>query len=158
MPKVAEDPVKKFLRKINIDPITSCWNWAGSLNWDGYAQDNIGSRTDNSRRTVRVSRFLFEYFKYKIPNELELDHIICNNRKCVNPDHVKPVTHLENTQRADYSNNGAHNKLKTHCPQGHEYNNKNTHYTSDGSRQCRICGRINQRKYKRKKLEDINSL
>lgn len=30
---------------------------------------------------------------------------------------------------------------KTHCPQGHEYNEENTHIRKNGNRQCRVCGR-----------------
>lgn len=156
--KIAEDPIKKFLRKVSIDPNSGCWNWKNCVNWDGYAQDVIGSRTDGTRRTVRVAKFLFEHFKQKVPNGYELDHFVCQNRKCVNPDHLEIVTHLENIKRANYSNNGKYNKSKTHCINGHEYNEINTHYTSSGSRQCRICGRNNQKKYKRNKRENTSNL
>lgn len=33
------------------------------------------------------------------------------------------------------------NKTRTHCPQGHAYDDQNTHVRSDGWRQCRACGR-----------------
>lgn len=35
---------------------------------------------------------------------------------------------------------GAHQRVKTHCPHGHEYTPENTVvYTSDGRRRCRVC-------------------
>lgn len=42
---------------------------------------------------------------------------------------------------------------KTHCPQGHPYDEANTHRTSDGRRMCRECLRIRNRE-RRKKLKE----
>lgn len=36
---------------------------------------------------------------------------------------------------------GIHGKLKTHCPQGHEYNEANTRVKKSGGRSCRACDR-----------------
>ena len=33
-----------------------------------------------------------------IPDGREIDHL-CRNHRCVNPDHLEPVTHLENMRR-----------------------------------------------------------
>ncbi len=40
---------------------------------------------------------------------------------------------------------GKHQKLKTHCPQGHPYDDENTFIDSRGSRGCRICRRDRRR-------------
>ena len=60
----------------------------------------------------------------------------------MNPDHLEPVTRGENLHR------GAHrNKVKTHCPQGHEYTPENTYVWGDRNfRQCRTCTRERGRK------------
>jgi hypothetical protein len=33
------------------------------------------------------------------------------------------------------------NRAKTHCPQGHPYDDENTRWTAAGGRECRACGR-----------------
>lgn len=41
---------------------------------------------------------------------------------------------------------------RTHCNNGHEFNDKNTHYMSRGGRECRKCKRFRAReKYKRER-------
>jgi len=42
------------------------------------------------------------------------------------------------------------NSPKTHCPNGHEYNWKNTYINPSGARDCRECDRIRWHKRKKK--------
>ena len=46
-------------------------------------------------------------------------------------------------------NYGGPRRDKTHCPQGHEYNEKNTIHVPDGSRKCRKCNLAYNRRYDR---------
>lgn len=39
-------------------------------------------------------------------------------------------------------------KLKTHCPQGHEYTDDNVYRSAHGSRNCKICSRSSQLKHR----------
>ena len=66
--------------------------------------------------------------------DLELDHL-CRNKLCVNIKHLEVVTNKENVIRSEC---GIHNKLKTHCPYGHEYNDENT-YINNKNRVCKKC-------------------
>lgn len=71
-----------------------------------------------------------------IPEGLQLDHT-CKNRRCINPLHMEPVTHKENTRRG--SNTG---RRKSHCVNGHEFNAENTlviYRRSGQERVCRAC-------------------
>lgn len=43
-------------------------------------------------------RLSYRAFKGVIPTGLQLDHL-CMNKRCVNPEHLEPVTPLENTRR-----------------------------------------------------------
>lgn len=61
-----------------------CWNWEGNLNKAGYGRFSFM----NERWLAH--RVSYELFVGPIPNEA-LDHL-CRNPRCVNPDHLEPVT------------------------------------------------------------------
>lgn len=71
---------------------SGCWVWQGGIISSGY-----GLTTDNGARKL-AHRYYYEKYKGPIPNDLELDHL-CRNKKCVNPDHLEPVTRAINTRR-----------------------------------------------------------
>jgi hypothetical protein len=134
---------KRFLTKVSIDPSTGCWIWTGMKSPGGYGMFKIGSRTDGTRKNARAHRWFYEHINGLIPEGLEIDHL-CHNRACVYTPHLEAVTHKENMRRGDLSGNGEHQRIKTHCPQGHEYNEANTHVRYNGRRQCRVCDRLRQ--------------
>ena len=125
-----------------------CWLWIGKINIDGY-----GVYAD--QRAHRVS---FEKFKGPVPLGLEIDHL-CSVRNCVNPSHLEAVTHKENVRRGNLGAvTRARQMGKTHCPQGHEYNEINTYiapktYLQNGevtrtpARHCRICKKAAHKKW-----------
>lgn len=71
---------------------------------------------------------------------LELDHL-CRNRLCVNPNHLEPVTPLENKIRSPLSNIS-----KTHCKRGHEFTDDNI-VKVPGGKACKTCRRATWRKW-----------
>jgi len=109
-----------------------CWNWDKALNTCGYGQ------TTYQNKPYRAHRLMYELFVGEIPKDLELDHL-CNNRKCVNPSHLEPVTRRDNMLRSSITFAGI-NHRKTHCVNGHEFNEENTYRRKDrNNRECRKC-------------------
>lgn len=138
-----EDRVlERLLSHVTRDPETDCWGWTGGLDTDGYGQ----VRSPVKRRTIRAQRAVYEAMRGPIPKRLELDHL-CRVRCCVNPDHLEPVTHQENTLRG--IGPSAQHARKTHCPKGHPYSGYNLmiNIRSSGRRQrvCRQCHNAHHR-------------
>jgi hypothetical protein len=121
-----------------------CWSWIASTNSKGYGQIMVGSRVDGTRKLVRAHRLAYELLVGHIPTDAEagyrvtLDHL-CRNHGCVNPAHLEVVSHRENVLRG--VGLSATNAVKTHCPQGHAYDARNTYRSRGNSRLCRACHR-----------------
>lgn len=109
-----------------------CWLWQRHLTDRGYGLVQIKGR---ARRAHRVS---YEAFVGPIPEGLEIDHL-CGVRACVNPSHLQPVTHRTNCLRSTAGFPGV-NVRKSHCPQGHPYDESNTYVVpSTRGRMCLAC-------------------
>lgn len=119
-------PVAELLRdNCDIDP-HGCWLWKGRLYPNGYGQFHV------RRKVVYAHIASYEIAKGKVASGFELDHT-CRNRSCVNPDHLEPVTHLENVRRGS--------AVRMACGAGHEYTEENTYRDRNGWAHCRICAR-----------------
>jgi len=82
-----------------IDPETDCWNWIRYINEDGYGVKSFGFDSEGKRIQNRQAHcWMYEQKYGPIPEGTELDHL-CRNRRCVNPDHLEPVPHIENCHR-----------------------------------------------------------
>ena len=135
--KVTRTVDDRFWEKVK--KTDTCWNWTAARFKSGYGAFRIGGRDG---ATVYAHRFSYELLAGPIPEGLPIDHL-CRNVRCVNPDHLEPVTQAENTRRAD---GGGYNRRKTHCPRGHEYNDANTYVGKSGSRFCRACDKQRPRR------------
>ena len=117
-----------------------CCFWVGYQFTDGYG--GIWSSVRNQYE--RAHRVIYEATKGDISDGLHLYHK-CENRLCINPDHLEPITIKENVLLG----NGiaAQYARRTHCIRGHEF--------SDNNRYCVICSRIRCAKYRKNNLEKV---
>lgn len=67
---------------------TGCWEWNGRSS-GGYPLIRIG------KRHVQVHRLALEA-KHQAPLGSQAAHHMCANSRCVNPEHLQPVTHRDN--------------------------------------------------------------
>ena len=89
MPRLAHEDEKLY--KVNKE---GCWEWVGSLSWNGYGQ------LKRKGKHLRASRYFYEKYNGKMSNNVVMDHL-CKNRKCVNPLHLEAVSLLENIRRGN---------------------------------------------------------
>lgn len=122
-----------------VDRSGSCWLWTGQVDGQGYGRFFISGHGQ-----LGAHRVAYELMAGPIPEGLHIDHL-CRVRHCVNPAHLEPVTPRQNALRGEGA--AATNAAKTHCPQGHPYDEANT-YTGLGRRACRACNRVNSARYR----------
>lgn len=76
-----------------VNETTGCWEWQRSLDRKGYGVRAVG------KLNKRAHRVIYERLVGPIPEGLVLDHL-CEVHRCVNPEHLEPVTNAENVRRA----------------------------------------------------------
>ena len=112
-----------------VDKTDGCWYWTGTQlrGYGKYKRNGIVG-------TTLAHRIAYELTVGPIPEGLTIDHL-CRNTLCVRPDHLEPVTMLENIRRA----------RKDFCKHGHPLAGENLYFATKKTghvvRGCRTCVR-----------------
>lgn len=113
----------------------------GCVEWQGTRTGGYGMMWRGSRMWL-VHRLAYEDEVGPIPAGLLVLHK-CDNPACYNVDHLYLGTQRDNMRDRDTRGRNGH-KAKTHCPQGHPYDEANTRVCK-GRRHCRACNRLRVR-------------
>lgn len=132
-PTLTPADIERLMSK--VDKTSTCWLWTGSTDSHGYGSFKL--TTPEGRFDRGAHRLVWIALKGEVPEGLVLDHL-CRVRHCVNPDHLRVVTHTENVLIG--ISPSAINARKTHCKHGHEFTPENTAVSPrTGERTCRKC-------------------
>jgi len=147
--------VERFWSMVDKRP-NGCWIWTGRRDENGYGVLNY------CKVFWRAHRFSYEVCSGLTVTNDHLHHT-CENRACVNPEHLQDLTVLQHSLVTRTSACSIHRE-KTHCIHGHPFSEENTYIRKDnGGRMCRTCGlaRAKEKRLrlsverKRKRLETL---
>lgn len=117
-----------------VQKTDGCWLWTGSRDEKGYGRIGI----DGVNR--RAHQVAYELTYGARPAGAMICHH-CDVTNCVRPDHLYAGSGVTNARDREVRGRRIPaNTRKTHCPQGHPYNERNTYRDpNNGRRRCRVC-------------------
>lgn len=92
---VPERVALRAYERVEVDE-SGCWISTYSVASHGYAQ--IGWQAGGSRHVVLAHRAAWVHLNGQMPVGVTLDHL-CKVRRCVNPDHLRLLSNVENARR-----------------------------------------------------------
>jgi hypothetical protein len=127
-----------FWDKVGEPNENGCRIWQGAEMNRGYGQFVMGGKVK------RAHQWSFFFANGHEPENWVLHR--CGVKLCVNPDHLYDGTPKDNALDGvrlgeNYQAN------KTHCINGHEFDEKNTARSTSGQRVCRACSRERSRRH-----------
>lgn len=137
---------QRFFDKTSPEPNTGCLLWIGAISENGYGRIRVYASGKPLLPVAHRIAWLLD--RGDIPTGMVLDHT-CRNRACVNPAHLRVVTHRENHLA------GLWGALHTHCPSGHDIRPVDSRYANG---RCIECQRHHAREWKRRSRADVGHL
>lgn len=165
--QLTNEHVARFWSKVNTNGAaileSLCWEWTASKTKKGY-----GRIRNSVFGEVTAHRLSYLIHSGAIPSGLWVLHR-CDNRACVNPDHLFLGTHKDNMHDCSakgrlwiqkQGNRAQHaltmkavgeQRKKSKCIRGHDMSGSNLVTRGNGGRQCRACAVVRTRDWKFRK-------
>lgn len=111
-----------FWAKVNM--LGDCWLWIGRSG-NQFGHGKFSWKENGKTKGKSAHRLAYELtYGVTLPDDVVVDHAVCDNPRCVNPAHLEPKSQRENVLRSDGPS--AENSRKTHCTRGnHELSGDN---------------------------------
>lgn len=75
------------MHKVSYNKVTECWEW--DLTKSDYKK---GPSFSDKNKRYSAAQWIYIYYKKIIPKECKLWRT-CDNKRCVSPNHLKPLHH-----------------------------------------------------------------
>lgn len=140
----------RFLSKVTVD-LTGCWRWIATFDKRScYGTFSIKSVWSYSHRVA------WQLFRGNIPAGMLICHT-CDNRWCVNPDHLFVGTSHDNIVDAYKKGRMVQpRRLVGQCRHGHLITDANIGVKANGARYCRECRRRSFKVWEQKNRDKRN--
>ena len=142
---VGSTPEERFWTRVAITSDSSrCWAWSGTKDKHGYGHVNYGGEYWLAHR---LSWFLAKGARPK----MALLHSCPggDNPNCVNPEHLREGTALDNT-RDMMNRDGHYTQRRTHCRNGHDLRVEGAIKVTSRENLCRECDLNRKQRWNRK--------
>jgi hypothetical protein len=126
--------IKKFWSKVRVGDPTVCWPWTGACDVSGYGIAGQGEKAHRAAYKLLIG---------EPPPKHELHHV-CENKRCANPAHLKPLTKRAHARV---------NHPPGCCLQGHAMSPGNTIVSPQGYESCRICKLARVQRWRQRQRE-----
>lgn len=133
--------IQELIKARSVVTESGCWEWTSYKMTVGYGRFCFGGKARSAHRES------YKAFVDEIPQGYWILHK-CDNRACVNPDHLFAGTPKENTADMIAKDRRFDNR-KPECVRGHDMTSG---YQYEYRRTCKECAKIRSReRYQRRK-------